>query len=119
MSSRESIATPRKRVIAVEAVGRWEIVFDDQAVEALLEHVVGAGGPVFAGSKAGDLRHGPQATPITIWIGAAGIRKLARKADIAIEIKVDRFEVARGVEPIHIPLERLRAKLFFSFGGAL
>ena len=40
--------------------------------------------------------------------------------EFALEVAgLDRFEVARGIEPIHIPLERLRAKHFFSFGGAL
>ena len=109
----------RERMIGVEAVGGGQVVLDDQAREALIEHVARALRPLLAGAEAGHLRHRPEAAAIAVRLGAARVGILAREADVAQVVEADRLEIERRVEPVHGPAQRLRLEVVLALAAPL
>ncbi len=56
-------------IVAVIAVGGGEVIFEDEAGEALIQHVAGALCPILAFAEAGDLGHRPEIGAMAVGAG--------------------------------------------------
>ena len=115
MSSIESIATPTlptspcgQRMVRVVAHLRRQVEGDAQAADALREQIAVARVRLGGRPEAGVLPHRPQPAAVHRRLDAAGERKLAGEAEVAIESSGDCSACDRRVGGCHV-LDQLRA----------
>ena len=98
-------------MIRVVAVRRREVVLDDEAVEALLEHLRPSLGGVLGGSEARDLEHLPEVLAVATGRRAPRVGVLAGEAEVLQVIEADGLEVPGRVEVLDRPVELLGGEL--------